>query len=387
MVKVVDDNKKIIQILDIQKGCRGAFTPAGKIEDLSLEVITKNKSAWKYSTSLSCAEQDYTFLYLLKKDENLEDFCENKENYKMYDKLINSQMRAAVTAQIDLSEACLFDAMPEYQILGWLQSRQSALENISKLLKKPEDYEILHKAHVLTTEISSRPINFDRAIGKVRYNIFGSATGRLTTKKGSVPVMTMKKEQREKLVPRNDAFVELDLNAAEIRMLLALSGKNQPVEDIHDWTSREVFSSKLKREEVKLKTFAWLYNFSAPKSELDKFFSRQIFRDFFNYETEILKTPFGRNLKVDERRAQNYLLQSATSDQVIENAYYIEKMLKNKKSSIAFTLHDSIVIDMSREDAQMLKDIKSQFEETRWGPFKSTCKIGKSFGTLKELEI
>ena len=236
-------------------------------------------------------------------------------------------------------------------------------------------------------EISARNLCFNGKIGSVKYDIFGSATGRLTTKKGSVPVLTLNKGQRTGLTPQNDAFVELDLNAAEVRMLLALSGKTQPTEDIHDWTSREIFSSNLTREEVKKRTFAWLYNFSAPENQLDKFFSRQIFRDFFDTKSETLITPFGRKLKVDERRAQNYLLQSTTSDQVIENAYNIEKMLKNKKSSIAFTLHDSIIIDMSKEDAIMLKDIKEVFEKTRWGKFTSTCKIGKNFGSLKEIRL
>ena len=119
----------------------------------------------------------------------------------------------------------------------------------------------------------------------------------------------------------------------------------------------------------------------------DEFFSRQIFRDFFAPEDQTLKTPFGRVLAVDERKAQNYLLQSTTSDIVIQNAYKIMKMLKGKKSKIAFTLHDSIIIDMDRKDVIMLKEIKKQFEETPWGPFLSTCKVGKNFGSLKELKI
>ena len=32
-------------------------------------------------------------------------------------------------------------------------------------------------------------------------------------------------------------------------------------------------------------------------------------------------------------------------------------------------------------------DIKKCFENTRWGNFVSTCKIGKDFGSLKEMDI
>ena len=101
----------------------------------------------------------------------------------------------------------------------------------------------------------------------------------------------------------------------------------------------------------------------------------------------MLKTPFGRNLAVEERKAQNYLLQSTTSDQVLENAYKIQKMLSSKKSNVAFTLHDSIILDVAKEDSKILKDIKKQFEQTRWGNFVSTCKIGKTFAELKELKV
>ena len=62
-------------------------------------------------------------------------------------------------------------------------------------------------------------------------------------------------------------------------------------------------------------------------------------------------------------------------------------MLCGKKSKIAFTLHDSIILDMAKEDAIMLREIKEQFESTRWGKFPSTCKIGKNFGELKELAL
>ena len=261
------------------------------------------------------------------------------------------------------------------------------MRNLNSKLNKDDDYEILHKIHVLTTNISHQNITFAKKPGRVIYDIFGSATGRLTTKRGSVPVLTMKKEERELLEPQNDAFVELDLNAAEVRMLMALSGREQPQGDIHSWIVDNVFSGSIQRSQAKVELFAWLYNPSSSKSRFDQIFSRTIFRDFYFSEDEVLTTPFGRKLAVDERRAQNYLLQSTTSDQVIENAYEIQRMLTNKKSKIAFTLHDSIILDMAKEDAIMLGDIKRQFEQTKWGNFTSTCKIGKTFANLKELKI
>ena len=94
----------------------------------------------------------------------------------------------------------------------------------------------------------------------VDYNIFGTKTGRLSTKKGSFPILTMDKRYRSSVKPNNDWFVELDYNAAELRVLLALAGKEQPDEDIHDWNVKNVYRNLLTRDEAKTRIFAWLYN-------------------------------------------------------------------------------------------------------------------------------
>ena len=332
-------------------------------------------------------DEKFRYLFLSLKDDDLSTYSTDPELYEEYKKKMLAQGKAAQTAKIDLTEECFFDLLPEHQLTKWFKMREQALHALHKATKREDDYDILHKAHVLTSEIAHQDVIFEDKKGRVLYNIFGSATGRLTTKKGSVPIMTLKKEDRHKITPQNDAFVELDLNAAEIRTLMALSGREQPQEDIHEWVVENVFNGEIERSKSKIELFAWLYNPSSSESRFDQFFSRLIFRDFFAPEDQVLTTPFGRRLVVDERKAQNYLLQSTTSDIVIQNAYKIMKMLKGKKSQIAFTLHDSIIIDMCKKDAIMIRDIKRQFEETPWGPFKSTCKIGKTFGDLKDLEI
>ena len=343
-------------------------------------------TAWAHSPLITDDEK-YFFLYPALKGTALEEYSRDRARYSEIKSLLEAQRQAASTAKISLGDLCFYDLVPEHQLHKWFSEREACMRVALSTMEKPKDYDILHKAHVLTSKISRQNINYDNKKSRVDYNIFGSVTGRLTTNKGSVPIMTMKKEDRQKLKPSLDAFVELDLNAAEIRTLLFLQGTPQPSKDLHEWIAETTFSGELTRDQVKTKVFAWLYNFSAPKSQLDKIFSRQIFRDFFNSEKQRLETPFGRILEVEERKAQNYLLQSTTSDQVIENAYKIQKMLKDKESKIAFLLHDSIVLDMSKKDAIMLKDIKRQFEETRWGSFVSSCKIGKSFGNLKEIKI
>ena len=375
----------ILQTLDIKDNCRGIFHRGAFLFDNVEETANRYFLAWKHSPLLD--DENFRYLYLSLKDDDLSPYCHDPELFLIYKRKLEAHQKAATTAKVSLEEECFFDLLPEHQLTRWFRIRQQALENLYGMTKKEDDYDILHKAHVLTTNIAHQDINFGDKKGRVLYNIFGSATGRLTTKRGSVPVLTLKKEQRQLLRPQNDAFIELDLNAAEIRMLMALSGREQPQGDIHEHLQKEIFGGWGKRSEFKERLFAWLYNPNSDDTVFDQFFSRETFRDFFAQEDELLTTPFGRRLAVDERKAQNYLLQSTTSDQVIENAYKIQKMLKNKKSKIAFTLHDSIILDMAQEDAIMVKDIKRQFEQTRWGNFVSTCKIGKTFGDLKELKV
>ena len=375
----------ILQTLDIKDNCKGIFHEGTFLFENTTQLAKQYSIAWKHSPMLN--DEMYQYLYLLVKDDDISSFCHDPELFLRYRKKLQAHHTAALTAKVSLDDECFFDLLPKHQLLKWFNIREQALNNILKTTTKAEDYDILHKIHVLTTNIAQKDIIFGAKKGRVLYNIFGSATGRLTTKKNSIPVLTLKKEQRKLLKAQNSAFIELDLNAAEVRTLMALSGQQQPQGDIHEWVVKNVFNGAADRSKAKIELFAWLYNPSSSKTRFDQIFSRSIFEDFFDSEDEILVTPFGRRLVVEKRKAQNYLLQSTTSDIVLENAYKIMKMLKNKKSFIAFTLHDSIIIDMAKEDAIMLRDIKNQFEETKWGKFMSTCKIGKNFGNLKELKI
>ena len=375
----------ILQTLDIKDNCTGIYHDGEFLLSDFAETARSYDIAWKHSPALQ--DENYRYLYISLRDEDLSPYCSDPELFMTYRKKMEAHQKAAVNAKVSMVDTCFFDLLPEHQLVKWFALREKAMQNLAENTKKEDDYDILHKAHVLTSEIAHQDIMFEGKRGRVLYNIFGSATGRLTTRRGSVPIMTLKKEQRSSIEPVNDAFVEYDLNAAEVRTLMALSGREQPQEDIHAWVTKNVFNSKIERSKAKVELFAWLYNPSSSESRFDEFFSRQIFRDFFAPEDQVLRTPFGRKLIVDERKAQNYLLQSTTSDIVLQNAYKIMKMLKDRKSKIAFTLHDSIIVDASKQDADILRDIKTQFEETPWGPFMSTCKIGKNFGTLKELAL
>ena len=216
----------------------------------------------------------------------------------------------------------------------------------------------------------------------VDYLPFKSKTGRLTTSKSSFPILTLDKVFRSVIKPTNDYFVELDFNAAELRTLLALSGKEQPSIDIHDWNVENVYRGVLTRDEAKKRIFAWLYN---PDSR-DYLSGRAYDRDEVlkkHFDGSKVTTAFDRIIPADNHHALNYIIQSTTSDLLLKRAIETGKILHDRKSNIAFLLHDSLVIDYAKGDADLLDDIVETFSDTDLGRYVTNISVGKNFGAMK----
>ena len=373
---------RLLQTLDIEHRCKGVFS-GGQMHFDNLESIIQNSNtSWQHSVALQ--EEKYTYVSLFLKGAPLEDYSDNPENLSSSRALLEAQQQAALTAKIDFSDMCFFDLIPDHLIYRWFSLREQAMLRALEKIKRPRDYDILHKIHVLASTIASRNLNTSSGPQRVEYDIFSSATGRMATKKASFPILSISKNERENIFPQNDMFLELDINGAEIRTLLALSGKEQPNYDVHEY-NREVLIGDSTRKEAKARFFAWLYNPKAFDKELEKLYNKDVYRKF--YEEGYITTPFGRKLEVDERRALNYLTQSTTSDIVLENAYKIMKLLKAKRSFVAFTMHDSVVLDFCKEEHGLVKEIKDIFETNMFGRFLSTVNIGKNYGNLKEIKV
>ena len=219
----------------------------------------------------------------------------------------------------------------------------------------------------------------------VHYDPYGTITGRLSTKANSFPILNIPAEFKTAIRPHNDLFVELDLNAAELRTTLALSGCEQPKEDIHEWNMKNVFSRIDNRDSAKKKAFQWLYGKTAANKTLEEVYDKEkIKNDWFHHD--FVKTPFERAIECDEEHAINYVIQSTTADIVYENSKKILDLIENRKTNLAFIIHDCIVLDLSREDLHLIDDLVETFSKTRFGDFKSSIKAGKTLGNLKEIE-
>ena len=391
------------QTLDDKNECLGVYLNGeiyyGKIP----EGITKT---WAYSPSLSDREVEYANLYC--GGSSLEDVVPTAyaDRWELIQNKLKAYFRSFNEAKVDLNENCFFDLVPERFLLEFCEIKNKITETVLQNYEKPEDYEFMLNLTKVVESMKSKKLNIDVSNIKTRlfefkarqwkdkivkgspyisYDIYGTKTGRMTTKKNSFPILTLPKEYRSVIKPTNDWFVELDFNAAELRTLLSLAGREQPEGDIHNWNIENIFKENMSREKAKKSIFAWLYNPSM-KHPAEKVYNRTSVLDK-HWDGDKIQTIYGREIEADKHHALNYVIQSTTSDLFLRRMIDVHEILKNKKSHIAFCVHDSLVIDLDNEEKDMIPEIKKIFSDTELGNFKVNLSAGKDYGTMKELKI
>lgn len=373
------------QILDNEERCTQAFL-GGELQDYSpsREGTTYSKT-WKHTAHILDPDL-VSYGYVRSSGKPLDSFCPEymQNSWQKVSSRIKAIMKSVSLSKCDVLNNCIYDFVPSKFLTEFLEAKEVIIREIFNSFPEPPHVEILKKAHILTEFMNSKKYTFDNKLVNTNYNIFGTKTGRLSNPSSSLPILTMKKEKRELLKPNHDLFVELDFNGAEIRALLSLLGREQPIVDIHDWNMQNVFADEPSRESAKLRFFAWLYNPAAEDRSLDLEYDRNSLISKF-WDGSLVKTPFARELAVDKRRALNYLLQSTSSDICIEQSYKVYEKLANCKSNICFLMHDSVIIDYAKEDKHLLSEIVDIFSSTRFGKYKTNVSAGKNLGQLRRL--
>ena len=368
------------QIIDNNQKCKKMYA-SGKIVDY-LEDSSLTKT-WKHSVHLSSRSNiEYAYLYSSGKYENAcPKFLLDRWNL-IYGRMA-SIMKSVNKAHCDVENTCIYDYVPEVFLSEYLYIKSLIIENTFQNIEKPKHYDILKKAHILTEEMNSKLNFYEDKLARTNYNIFGTKTGRLSNAKAGIPILTMKREQRVNLKPTNDLFVELDFNAAELRTLLALCDRPQPQDDIHEWNMQHS-SVSITREEMKKRTFAWLYNPAARDSLLESLYDRDLIKDAYSYSGGV-KTPFFREIETDERRSLNYIVQSTSSDICIEQSFKLRNFFRNRKTKVCYLLHDSVILDFDKNDIELFLEAKQIFGETRFGNYLVNSSIGKNFGEMRTI--
>ena len=392
----------LFQTLDDKKECLGVYSSGVMYYDELPEDLTKT---WSYSSHLEGQHVEYAQMYC--GGLSLTEACpaELKGDLGAVTSKMRAYLRSFSEAKISLSEHCFFSLVPERFLVELCEVKNSICEHIFETHKRPDNYEFMLDVVQMVEDISYESLKLNKESARrhlgsaqgralwnsidslsrhVKYNPYGTRTGRLSTLKGSFPILTLNKDFRDVLVPTNDWFVELDFNAAELRTLLGLTGSNQPQEDIHMWNVKNVYRGMVSREEAKQRIFAWLYNPDSTDHLSSRAYRRSEVMEN-HWDGRAVKTPFGRTIGADRKHALNYLVQSTSSDVFLDRAVEIHKFLKNKKSHVSMLIHDSVVLDLAEADMQELKKIVDIFSDTRYGKYKVGVSAGKSFGNMRRV--
>lgn len=391
----------LFELIDSKLNCNSAYVDGKIIDYFSLENPTHT---WDYSPTFGDKHVELACLYAGTK--NIEDACSNdlRDRYLNIKSKLRAYMKSFITAQVSLDENCFFDLVPVSFIHELFSIRSTIMKQIFETHKRPDNYDFLYNLNKMIYGIAENEVkinmknlpvigeirNASKMKKKVKYNMFGTITGRLSAEQDSFPILTMNKNLRCIVEPTNDFLLELDYNAFEPRVLLALNGKKQPNTDLHEWNKDNVFIGT-NRDGAKKKFLAWMYDergtTTLPPQQDKKvkmFYDKSVVRGKY-YDGGTVKNHYGREIKADNEHAINYILQSTASDIFLRQAIKINDLLKSKKSFIKFLIHDSIVIDVSVEDKKLVKEICDTFNKTDFGKFVITKKVGKNYGDMKTL--
>jgi len=392
----------LFQVLDDKEECVSVCLNGKIVRDPSFDNLTKT---WRWLPSIGDTDVECAFLYANGK--SLNDLCPEdlKEEWSALLKKFAAFNTAFKQAKVETRDVCRDLLIPDRYFKELCFFKDKISEHVFENYEKPPNYDFLYSLTKILEEIKTQKLNivpygledrmsaiktrnFARKLKHlqpyINYDIFGTITGRLTTKRNSFPILTLDKDHRQVIHPNNDDFIELDFNAAEIRVFLALAGISQPKEDIHTWINENVFKGQKTREETKKAVFAWLYNPKASNKKLEELFKRD---DVIakHYDGTHVHTPFGRKIEVQTDKALNYIIQSTSSDLFLRRMIEVHKKLKGKKTKIAFCIHDSLVLDYNRQDRKVLEEVINTFEETDLGDFKVNVSTGKNFGRLRKI--
>ena len=223
----------LFQALDDKKTCAGIYQ-AGKF--YYNEFPAKMSKSWNYAPFLKGKNIDYAFLFT--GGSTLSEQCPEhlKESWTQISHKMKAFIKSFGEAKINMDHVCFYDLVPESFLIEFCEVKNRICEHVFESQSRPDNYEYLLDLSELIGDISQNKINIDESYLKknlndvkirswlkklrasrpyVEYNIFGTKTGRLATKKNSFPIMTLPRLYRQCVKPTNDWFLELDFNAAE----------------------------------------------------------------------------------------------------------------------------------------------------------------------------
>jgi hypothetical protein len=214
-----------------------------------------------------------------------------------------------------------------------------------------------------------------------------NSTSRWGESEDSFPVMTLPKQERRYLKPNNEYFLALDLIAADPSMLslLLFPGKYSQYNDLYEFFLDLFKLSSSDREENKKKVFNILYS----EMIYDYISQEEIFEKVGHLITpKGFKDLWGNEFLLPEGKFfLPFIFQSATSNVILEMLMNIKEFLVDKKTEIAFTIYDSIILDVKSEE---LSDVFNFVKENTMSflvndNLRYHYLLGENFGEMEKI--
>ena len=401
----------LFQTLDDKSECVGIYCDGRLIFDqLEIPELTHT---WKYSEHLrGLPDIEYANLRLLGKplEEAIPEYL--RDDIESATAKMKAFERTLKIAKVSMADHCIYDLTPERFLIDICEVKNRLTEHVLDAYPKPKRY----KYHLLLCQmlerLSHRDLNINtgrlegylldentkaaasRVVGKgrhIKYNQFGTTTGRLTTTPTTFPILTLRKDMRSIVEPHNSCFLELDFNGAEARTMISMLGMPQPTGDIHQFHLDNVFEEGTTRPEAKQVFFSWLYGSAAAAASpegklLQGFYSKDKILEKY-WDGSVVTTPLGRVINdVDEHHALNYIVQSTTAELTLLQAMKIDEFLRvsGARSFISCLIHDAVVLDFHESDEGLLADIKRLMSSTKFGDFGINVSRGSDLGNLEK---
>ena len=304
----------------------------------------------------------------------------------------------------DLSLLCPSYEKEKTKSHYFLQQNHQNKEDINKIIPIVKHYEACEKNYDNLKQYINEPINpfynnrvplvfnaiernglqvdpqlfedyFDQNRGDKVYTQYNyrTTTTRPSNRFGGINYAALNKENncRESFIPRNDTFVEFDISAYHPTLLSKLVGFDFGSEDIHSTFAKMYGVDYKKSKEL---TFKQLYGGVFDQYKDLEFFKKvqvytdNLWKDFNEkgwVECPISKHRFEKD-KLSDMKPQkllNYLLQNLETATNVHILWEIIKVLRNKKTKIVLYTYDSFLLDLSKEDEELVGVVKEIFNK------------------------
>lgn len=216
-----------------------------------------------------------------------------------------------------------------------------------------------------------------------QYNL-NTTTGRPSNTFNNLNFAALNKDNgcRSVFIPRNDFLMEIDLTAYHPTLIAQIVGYESPTGDIY-----EDFASKyaMDRTEAKSLVFKQLYGNVFDQYKDFEFFQlttgliERIWKTFEN-KGKYIVTETGKIFSKSElpnmnpQKLFNYIIQHWETFNNVALLREIHYLLDKRASKVVLYVYDAVLLDISKQDKEIIREILSVFEKRK-------LKIKISYGT------